>query len=79
MRSDGSEREQLTFSGGGSNWSRGPCFSPDGQWLAFVSNRDGGEGSDFGEVFVLSLLTDELIKLTNTGGRILDFRVTWGR
>jgi tricorn protease-like protein len=78
MRSDGSERKQLTFSGGDSKWSRGPCFSPDGQWLAFVSNRDGGEGSDFGEVFVLSLLSEELIKVTDTGGRILDFRVTWG-
>jgi serine/threonine protein kinase len=79
MRNDGSAREQLTFSGGGSNWSRGPCFSPDGQWLAFVSNRDAREGSDFGEVFVLSRLTDELIQVTDTGGWVLDFRVTWGR
>ena len=34
MRNDGSEPKQLTFSGGGENWSRAPCFSPDGQWLA---------------------------------------------
>jgi hypothetical protein len=47
--------------------------------LAFVSNRDAREGSDFGEVFVLSRLTDELIQVTDTGGWVLDFRVTWGR
>lgn len=79
MRDDGSERQQLTFSGGGENWSRGPCFSPDGQWLAFVSNQDAANGSDFGELFGYSLLTNELIKVTDTGGGIFDFRVTWGR
>jgi serine/threonine protein kinase len=79
VRSDGSERKQITSSGGGQNWSRGPCFSPDGQWLAFVSNRNASDGQDFGDVFVVSLLTDELIQVTDTGGRILDFRVTWGR
>ena len=79
MRNDGSERRQLTFSGGGPNWSRGPCFSPDGQWLAFVSNRNGSDGEDFGDVFVVSLLTDETQQVTHTDGRVLDFRVTWGK
>jgi serine/threonine protein kinase len=78
VRSDGSERKQITFSGGGENWSRGPCFSPDGQWLAFVSNRNGSDGDDFGDVFVVSLLTGETIQVTDTEGRVLDFRVTWG-
>jgi serine/threonine protein kinase len=79
MRNDGTERRQLTFSGGRENWSRAPCFSPDGQWLAFVSNRNGSDGSDFGDVYVVSLLTGELSQITNTNGRVLDFRVTWGR
>jgi serine/threonine protein kinase len=79
MRNDGSEPRQLTFSGGGESWSRAPCFSPDGQWLAFVSNRNGSDGSDFGDVFVVSLLTGESLQVTHTDGRILDFRVTWGR
>ena len=79
MRNDGSGPRQLTFSGGGENWSRAPCFSPDGQWLAFVSNRNGSDGSDFGEVFVVSLLTRETLQVTHTDGRVLDFRVTWGK
>ena len=79
MRNDGTKRRQITFSGGAENWSRGPCFSPDGQWLAFVSNRNASDGQDFGDMFVVSLLTDELIQITDTGGRVLDFRVTWGR
>jgi Tol biopolymer transport system component len=79
VRSDGSERKQITFSGGAPNWSRGPCFSPDGQWLAFVSNRNASDGEDFGDVFVVSLMTNELQQVTQTGGRVLDFRVTWGK
>jgi Tol biopolymer transport system component len=79
MRNDGSEPRQLTFSGGGERWSRAPCFSPDGQWLAFVSNRNGSDGSDFGDIFVVSLLTGESLQVTHTDGRILDFRVTWGK
>jgi hypothetical protein len=79
VRRDGSERRQITFSGGGSNWSRGPCFSPDSQWLAFVSNRNESDGQDFGDLFVVSLLTGETLQVTDTGGRVFDFRVTWGK
>jgi Tol biopolymer transport system component len=78
MRRDGSERRQITWSGGGEMWSRGPCFSPDGQWLAFVSNQNGSSGADFGEVFVVSLVTGEVHQITHTGGRVYDWRVTWG-
>ncbi len=78
MRRDGTERAQITFNGG-SIWSRGPCFSPDGQWLAFVSSQNGTTGSDFGEVFVSSLLIGEVHQVTNTGGSVLDWRVTWAR
>jgi len=77
MRRDGSERRQITWSGNGF-WSRGPCFSPDGQWLAFVSSQNGSIGADFGEVFIVSLATGEIHQITNTGGRVYDWRVTWG-
>jgi hypothetical protein len=77
MRRDGSERRQITWSGAG-RWSRGPCFSPDGQWLAFVSSQSESTGPDFGDVFVISLVTGEIQQITNTGGNVYDFRVTWG-
>jgi Tol biopolymer transport system component len=77
MRRDGSGLKQITFSGGGEIWSRGPCFSPDGNWLAFVSSQNGTDGPDFGEVFVISLLTGELRQVTDTGGYVYDWRVTW--
>lgn len=77
MRRDGSDKQQVTFSGGGGIWSRGPCFSPDGNWLAFVSNRNGSDGSDFGDVFIVSLLTGDVRQVTDTGGHVLDWRVTW--
>ena len=79
MQSDGSDKKQLTFSGGGNIWSRGPCFSPDGQWLAFVSNQNGSDGSDFGDVYIVSLATGEVTQITDTGGYVLDWRVTWGK
>jgi Tol biopolymer transport system component len=77
MRRDGSDKQQVTFSGGVGIWSRGPCFSPDGNWLAFVSNQNESDGSDFGDVFVVSLLTGEVRQVTDTGGHVLDWRVTW--
>jgi Tol biopolymer transport system component len=77
MRSDGTGQKQITFSGGGDIWSRGPCFSPDGKWLAFVSNQNETDGPDFGDIFVVSLLTGEVHQITNTGGYVLDWRVTW--
>ncbi len=77
MRRDGSERRQITWSGEG-RWSRGPCFSPDGQWLAFVSSQNESSGPDFGDVFVVSLVTGEIHQITHTGGNVYDFRVTWG-
>ena len=79
MRRDGSDKKQLTFSGGAELWSRGPCFSPDGKWLAFVSNRKESDGQDFGDVFVVSLDTGETYQITDTGGYVLDWRVTWAK
>lgn len=79
MRRDGTGRRQITESGGGNFWSRGPCFSPDGQWLAFVSNQSQVSAPDFGDVFVISLLTGEQEQITNTDGSVLDWRVTWSK
>jgi Tol biopolymer transport system component len=59
-------------------WSRAPSYSPDGQWLAFVSNQAGSFGDDYGEIFVVSLVTGELVQITHTGGLIYDWRVDWG-
>jgi dipeptidyl aminopeptidase/acylaminoacyl peptidase len=60
-------------------WSRAPAWSPDGQWLAFVSNQAGSIGEDYGEIFVVSLATGEIQQITNTGGRVYDWRVSWSR
>jgi WD40 repeat protein len=79
MRRDGTGLKQITFSGGGEIWSRGPCFSPDGNWLAFVSSQKGTDGDDFGEVFVVSLVTGDVRQITDTGGYVYDWRVTWAK
>jgi hypothetical protein len=79
MHRDGTGRKQITESGGGKFWSRGPCFSPDGQWLAFVSNQSQASAPDFGDVFVISLLTGEQQQITFTNGAVLDWRVTWSK
>ena len=76
MDRDGGNSHQITQSGG--EWSRGPCWSPDGLWLAFVSSQAGSAGADLGEVFVISLITGELYQVTHTGGNVVDWRVTWG-
>jgi serine/threonine protein kinase len=60
-------------------WSRAPSWSPDGHWLAFVSNQAGSIGADFGEIFVVSLNTGEVHQVTNTGGKVYDWRVSWGK
>jgi imidazolonepropionase-like amidohydrolase/Tol biopolymer transport system component len=49
---------QLTF---GSHYDADPTFSPDGERVAFVSDRDGSEGN----VFLLELETGEITQLTH--------------
>jgi Tol biopolymer transport system component len=75
---DGRNKQRLTFTPGGS-WSRAPAWSPDGNWLAFVSNQDASIGPERGEIYVLSLLTGDLFRVTNTGGAVYNWRVSWGQ
>jgi len=78
MDANGNQKKRLTFSPSGS-WARGPAWSPDGEWLAFVSNMDQSIGADFGEIYVISLEGGELVRITNTGGQVYDWRLDWGR
>lgn len=77
MESDGTSPTRITYSAGG--WSRAPAFSPDGHWIAFVSDQAGSAGADLGEVFVVSIVTGETQQLTDTGGHVYDWRITWGQ
>src|SRR5688572_29830316 len=53
----GGEAEQLTF---GPYFDANPTFSPDGQLLAFDSDRDGSEGN----IFLLDLSSKEVTQIT---------------
>ncbi len=45
-----------------------PAFSPDGRWLAFLSNRDGAN-----QVYLLNLAGGEARKLTSANGGVSAF------
>jgi imidazolonepropionase-like amidohydrolase/Tol biopolymer transport system component len=55
---EGGEAEQLTF---GPYYDVEPAYAPDGGRVAFVSNRDGSDGS----VFVLELDSEEIRQVTH--------------
>jgi len=76
MHRNGSNKRQITSTPGG--WSRGPVWSPDGKWLAFVSTPSASTGVEYGEINVISLDTGEIHQVTDTGGGIDNWRVTWG-
>jgi Tol biopolymer transport system component len=78
MDRSGENQRRLTVTPNG-HWSRAPSWSPDGLWLAFVSSQSGSIGADYGEIFLVSVNTGELVQLTNTGGIVYDWRITWGR
>jgi dipeptidyl aminopeptidase/acylaminoacyl peptidase len=59
---DGSEEPRQFTSGERTDAS--PRWSPDGRWLAFVSNRDGEEKQSHGELYVLPADGGEPRRLT---------------
>jgi dipeptidyl aminopeptidase/acylaminoacyl peptidase len=59
---DGSE-EPRQFTAGG-RMDQSPRWSPDGRWLAFVSNRDGEDEKAHGELYVLPADGGEPRRLT---------------
>jgi Tol biopolymer transport system component len=75
MDRNGQNSRRLTYTNTG--WSRGPTWSPDGRWIAFVSNQEGSAGEGFGEVFVVSVDTGKLYQVTETGGQVFEWRVSW--
>jgi len=78
MDSAGGNKRRITDTSG-SHWSRAPSWSPDGQWLAFVSDQAGSFGADYGEIFIVSVVTGEIIQVTYTEGVVYDWRVSWGK
>ena len=75
MDRNGQNKHKVTSTLNG--WSHGPVWSPDGKWLAMVSSQAGSIGNDYGEVFIISPDTGEMHQITNTGGSVLDWRVSW--
>jgi serine/threonine protein kinase/roadblock/LC7 domain-containing protein len=78
MDREGNNARRITTSPKGT-WAQSPSWSPDSRWLAFVSSQAGSIGADYGEVFVVSLETGETQQITFTGGRVYDWRVSWGK
>lgn len=60
-------RRQLTFTADKNESD--PAFSPDGQWLAFLSDRDGGTK----QLFLLALGGGEARKISDVPGGVASF------
>ncbi len=69
VRYDNGERTQLTFTADSSEWH--PQWSPDGQSLAFLSDRGGDDATT--QVWVMAARGGEARKLTEQPGGVEDF------
>ncbi len=76
MERNGQNARQVTDMG---NWSRAPAWSPDGSTLAFVSDAEGSAGADYGEIFLVSLISSEIRQFTSTDGSVYDWRISWNK
>lgn len=66
---DGTDRLQLTDTPKADEWA--PAWSPDGRWLAFLSDRGGEEAGT--QVWALSALGGEARQLTRLSGGVREF------
>jgi Tol biopolymer transport system component len=65
---DGSNLKQLTSAGD----NLGPSWSPDGDWIAFTSFRDGNN-----EIYIMHPDGTQQVRLTNN--LISDWQPRWGK
>jgi dipeptidyl aminopeptidase/acylaminoacyl peptidase len=71
-RWDGSDRRRLTRTDDADEWA--PAFSPDGKWIAFLSDRDGGDDDDAEtQVWLMPADAGEAEALTSFAGGVSDF------
>lgn len=61
--------EKLTS---GIAWDFQPCFSHDGKWIAFTSDRDGKDGKSGDNIWIIERETKEVRQVTNESFRLLN-------
>ncbi len=63
MDTDGNILKKIDF-------AHAPVFSPDGKWIAFMRDEDNGYDFTASDIFVVSLKSGKIFKITNTTDRI---------